>query len=91
MTERELATVLAALRTFQEINDGESELVGLHEHFAKHEPLSNSEIDELCARLRQASPPPIDRGLLDCHKLLREVLEFREKPASDGRMSRRTG
>jgi len=48
-TDRELATVLAALRYWQHDlaeNDGP-----ISEHFAQETPLSVEEIDDLCERL----------------------------------------
>lgn len=51
INERELATVLAALRYWQtdlEANDGE---VIDAEHFQQHSPLTVDEIDKLCERL----------------------------------------
>jgi hypothetical protein len=49
LTPRELATVLAALRALQSLPI-EARLLS-PEHFAEHEPLSESEIDALCERL----------------------------------------
>ena len=49
LTERELATVLAALRYWQQDlaeNEGP-----ISEHFAEVTPLSVEEIDDLCERL----------------------------------------
>ena len=49
LTDRELATVLAALRRWQQDlaeNDGP-----ISAHFADQTPLSVEEIDELCERL----------------------------------------
>ena len=47
-TERELATILAALRLFQEARRNTAPL---SEHFEEIEPLTTSEIDALCERL----------------------------------------
>jgi hypothetical protein len=52
LTDRELATVLAALRYWQQDlaeNDGP-----ISEHFADVTPLSVEEIDDLCERLNCA-------------------------------------
>ncbi len=49
VTNRELATVLAALRYWQQDpaeNDGP-----ISEHFTEHTPLGVEEIDDLCERL----------------------------------------
>lgn len=57
LTDRELATVLAALRNFQEDighytdPDGWNVRNAFPEHFAEHEPLDHPEIDDLCERL----------------------------------------
>lgn len=48
LTDKELATVLAALRYFQ--NNGRFARYK-SEHFAEHRPLADSEIDGLCERL----------------------------------------
>jgi hypothetical protein len=51
MSERELATVLAALRYWQQdLNANDSPPID-GEHFAECEPLSSEEIDALCERL----------------------------------------
>ena len=60
-SERELATVLAALRNFQqsyEDSDGDVIASQWPEHFADSDgnlipPLDSSEIDELCERINQ--------------------------------------
>lgn len=49
-TDRELATVLGALRTFQAIQEGDVPPQLLDE-FDEHKPLVGSEIDSLCERL----------------------------------------
>ena len=48
LTERELATVLAALRLFQAQKQVPGDLAG---PFAEHAPLSNEEIKTLCEQL----------------------------------------
>jgi hypothetical protein len=53
--ERELATVLAALRMWQA---GSHEPAELSEHFDECEPLSPDEIDALCERLNGGPPTP---------------------------------
>jgi hypothetical protein len=49
MNDRELATVLAALRYWQQdLAENDSPI---SEHFAEHTPLTVEEIDDLCERL----------------------------------------
>ena len=53
---RELATVLAALRCFQELlAQGNDAALRALPHFADHEPLSATDIDLLCKRLNCGS------------------------------------
>jgi len=49
MNEKELATVLAALRNWQEVVDEHDRLD--FPHFLDIEPLSDDEIDTLCEKL----------------------------------------
>jgi hypothetical protein len=51
LTARELATVLAALRHWQQTLRREHGRVAAWPHFEDHEPLDLHEIDELCERL----------------------------------------
>lgn len=52
LQDRELATVLAALRYWQrDLEDDEDDFVFGSEHFAEHSPLASPEIDDLCERL----------------------------------------
>jgi len=51
LSDRELATVLAALRFWQTDLAEADEIVRSLEHFQEHEPLGVTEIDELCQRL----------------------------------------
>jgi hypothetical protein len=51
LSDRELATVLAALRLAQQDRAGLESMP----HFEDVEPLSNEEIDELCERLNTES------------------------------------
>jgi hypothetical protein len=51
MNERELATVLAALRYWQQDLTDNHEGPISQEHFADQTPLTMEEIDELCERL----------------------------------------
>ena len=51
LTSRELATVLAALRYWQQDLTAPDEISDSAGHFAEHSPLDDSEIDELCERL----------------------------------------
>jgi hypothetical protein len=56
ITERELATILAALRLWQQdtahIVDGDGSLIAIAEEAG--DPLTNQEIDELCERMNCA-------------------------------------
>jgi len=57
LTDRELATMLAALRLFQEyLFSSDKEIVGKFPHFDEHEPLNPDEIDDLCERLNCEHP-----------------------------------
>lgn len=51
LTDRQLATVLAALRYWQQdmIEDPDTEIIS--PHFEDHEPLTAGEIDDLCEEL----------------------------------------
>lgn len=58
LSERELATVLFALRNYQQEHeealariDVEDVIVGNGEHFKEHSPLGPEEVDELCERI----------------------------------------
>ena len=56
LSDRELATVLAALRYWQQdLADNEEEGPICQEHFEEVTPLSVAEIDELCERLNCGS------------------------------------
>ena len=54
LTDRELATVLGALRTLQAIQEGDVP-PQLLAQFDEHQPLTSSEIDSLCERLERDS------------------------------------
>ena len=54
LTNRELATVLAALRLFQSEADYDSDAVYSMQQFGDYEPLGNDEIEQLCRRLNRA-------------------------------------
>jgi hypothetical protein len=54
LTDRELATVLAALRFWQRAWDGSK--VSL-EQFAEETPLTPEEIDDFCERLNEGRDP----------------------------------
>jgi hypothetical protein len=62
MTSKELATVLAALRFWQqELQDiadhpDEDNWIAESLHFQEHEPLTSEEIDDLCERLNLDAP-----------------------------------
>jgi len=56
LNERELATVLAALRLFQRIQD--ALFLGGMDHFADCEPLPNDDIDDLCERINCGDGDP---------------------------------
>ena len=49
VSEREFATILHALRVYQD--DGVVNEAGSCDHFDDHDPLTDGEIDELCERL----------------------------------------
>jgi len=53
-TDRELATLLAALRLWQASQEYGEDLTPYLGHFEEHQPLSSLEIDELCERLNCA-------------------------------------
>jgi hypothetical protein len=59
MNDRELATVLAALRYWQTDLEqyGTDDLIDAAGHFAEHTPLTPDEIDELCERLNAGKGP----------------------------------
>jgi hypothetical protein len=50
-TDREVATMLAALRLWQASQEHGEDLAPYKGHFEEHQPLSSLEIDELCERL----------------------------------------
>ena len=54
LNEKELATVLAALRYWQE--DIKMELREVSDHFIDVKPLTNDEIDDLCEKLNTEDP-----------------------------------
>lgn len=51
LTLRELATVLATLRYWQQDLAATDELIDGEAHFDEHAPLSVEQIDQLCERL----------------------------------------
>ena len=51
LTDRELATLLAALRLWQAAHEHGEDPAPYAGHFAEAPPLSSLEIDELCERL----------------------------------------
>jgi hypothetical protein len=51
LSERELATVLAALRYWQEEMSPHDNAASCSEHFGEVEPLTADEIDDFCERL----------------------------------------
>jgi hypothetical protein len=57
LTKRELATVLASLRHWQQSQSPQpvTDLVHAWPHFAEHDPLSPVAIDALCHRLNESS------------------------------------
>lgn len=55
LSPRELATVLAALRSWQ-LEHLRPVPVHTGEHFAEHSPLTLGEIDQLCERLNFGMP-----------------------------------
>lgn len=59
MKERELATVMAALRHYQRGTYSRLELEKIATDGDRFDPLNESEIDELCEKLKWwAGPPP---------------------------------
>jgi hypothetical protein len=70
LTDRELATVLAALRHWQRTvpAKGKQPADGGYPHFDEHNPLSADEIDDLCQRLNFGDVP-----VSGCSEVLREV------------------
>ena len=56
LTDRELATVLHALRKLQDTANCNY----VCEHFDEHEPLNDDEIDELCERLNFDDPAQVE-------------------------------
>ncbi len=56
LSKREIATVRAALRIFQNEADYDSNEVYGMSDFTEDEPLGNDEIDELCRRLTVPKP-----------------------------------
>jgi hypothetical protein len=54
LTERELATILAALRLWQAANEYGEDLAAYAGHFAESSPFSSLEIDQLCERLNHS-------------------------------------
>jgi len=62
MNEKETATILAALRYWQE--ETQMSQRKNHDHFESMVPLDDDEIDELCERLNSKDPDGlIDRGV----------------------------
>lgn len=63
-TKRETATLLAALRYWQEqiddveMNESEDNWMADSLHFKDHKPLTSEEIDELCGKINPAEPTP---------------------------------
>ena len=53
-SDRELATMLAALRLWQASQDNGEALTPYMGHFEEQQPLSSLEVDELCERLNRA-------------------------------------
>ena len=53
LTEQERATVLAALRYFQQHTSGTVRVDVMPDHFADEKPLSNKQIDKLCEKINQ--------------------------------------
>lgn len=54
LTDRQLATVLVSLRHFQNLNEDQRK-IAFPEHFDKHDPLNDQEINDLCIHLNVAS------------------------------------
>jgi Ser/Thr protein kinase RdoA (MazF antagonist) len=62
LTDREVATLLAALRNWQTDSLNEDLAEAFSGHFEEHEPLSDEEIDALCQRLNFAGGRQVVRG-----------------------------
>jgi hypothetical protein len=62
LTDREVATLLAALRNWQTDSLNEDLAEAFSGHFEEHEPLSDEEIDALCQRLNFAGEGQVVRG-----------------------------
>jgi hypothetical protein len=61
LTNRELAIVLTALRTWQASDlgtTGRGEAIAIAGHFEDHAPLAPTEVDDLCERLNILTPAP---------------------------------
>ena len=69
LSDRELATVLAALRYWQQdldTQDSNDEGSGpISPHFDEHEPLTSDQIDALCERLNTSASDPGDNPYID--------------------------
>ncbi|MFB6274325.1 MAG: hypothetical protein ABEL51_15685 [Salinibacter sp.] len=57
MNKRETATVLAALRLFQDVRDMDPDLIEPYRnfHFTEDAPLADDEINELCERINTST------------------------------------
>ncbi len=63
LDDRELATVLAALRDHHR-RDRPSDLADTSSNFGRHEPLSPNEIDDLCMRINDGTPLPSEANIV---------------------------
>lgn len=63
LDDRELSTVLAALRDHQR-RHCPSDLADIASNLGRHEPLSPNEIDDLCMRINDGAPLPLEANIV---------------------------
>lgn len=63
LDDRELSTVLAALRDHQR-RHCPSDPADIASNFGRHEPLSPNEIDDLCTRINNGTPLPVEANIV---------------------------
>lgn len=63
LNDRELSTVLAALREHQQRHCG-SDPGDIASNLGRHQPLSPDEIDDLCIRINSAGPLPLEANVV---------------------------
>lgn len=77
LDERELATVLAALRHWQREITTKQRVESYPEHFAEVTPLADEEIDGLCEALNTAPTKEVKCTCKFCHKKINPDLAHR--------------